>query len=135
MGDKADRYKFRTSPLRNIALQAAFFHNGSFTRLEDALRYHLDTLHLAPTYDARAAGVDADLRVRKGPRTAAAKTGRGTSVKSFPPPALGPEEGESDGGLLDRRAGMATTVALFLLEDSSLDSREGAWFFAGKSSS
>ena len=31
-GDKADRYKFRSSPLRNIALQAAFFHNGSFTR-------------------------------------------------------------------------------------------------------
>ncbi len=66
-GDPADRYKFRTSPLRNIALQAAFFHNGSFTRLEDALHYHLDTLHLAPSYDAVAAGLDADLTVRKGP--------------------------------------------------------------------
>jgi cytochrome c peroxidase len=66
-GDPADRYKFRSSPLRNIALQAAFFHNGSFTRLEDALRYHLDTLRLAPSYDAKAAGVDADLAVRKGP--------------------------------------------------------------------
>ena len=66
-GDPADRYKFRTSPLRNIALQAAFFHNGSFTRLEDALRYHLDTLQLAPSYDAAAAGLDADLTVRKGP--------------------------------------------------------------------
>ena len=66
-GDPADRYKFRTSPLRNIALQAAFFHNGSFTRLEDALRYHLETLDLAPAYDAVAAGLDADLTVRKGP--------------------------------------------------------------------
>jgi len=66
-GDPADRYKFRTSPLRNIALQAAFFHNGSFTRLEDALRYHLETLNLAPSYDAGAAGLDADLTVRKGP--------------------------------------------------------------------
>ena len=66
-GDPADRYKFRTSPLRNIALQAAFFHNGSFTRLEDALRYHLETLDLAPSYDAAAAGLDADLTVRKGP--------------------------------------------------------------------
>src|SRR5690349_7641009 len=28
-----DRYKFRTSPLRNAALQPAFFHNGCFTRL------------------------------------------------------------------------------------------------------
>lgn len=66
-GDPADRYRFRTSPLRNIALQAAFFHNGSFTKLEEALRYHLDTLRLAPSYDAKAAGVDADLRVRRGP--------------------------------------------------------------------
>ena len=37
-----DRYKFRTSPLRNVALQPAFFHNGAFTRLEDAVRHHLD---------------------------------------------------------------------------------------------
>ena len=27
-GDAADRYKFRSSPLRNAALQPAFFHNG-----------------------------------------------------------------------------------------------------------
>lgn len=66
-GDPLDRYKFRTSPLRNIALQGAFFHNGSFTRLEDALRYHLETLERAPSYDAAAAGLDADLTVRMGP--------------------------------------------------------------------
>ncbi len=41
-GNPADRYAFRTSPLRNLALQPAFFHNGAFTDLEDALRYHLD---------------------------------------------------------------------------------------------
>lgn len=41
-GNKADRYKFRTSPLRNIALQPAFFHNGAFTTLEDAIAHHLD---------------------------------------------------------------------------------------------
>jgi cytochrome c peroxidase len=66
-GDPADRYKFRSSPLRNIALQPAFFHNGSFTRLEEALRYHLNTLRQARTYDPAAAGIDADLRVRRGP--------------------------------------------------------------------
>ena len=27
-----NRYKFRTSPIRNVALQTAFFHNGAFTR-------------------------------------------------------------------------------------------------------
>jgi cytochrome c peroxidase len=40
-GNSADRYAFRTSPLRNVALQPAFMHNGAFTRLEDAIRYHL----------------------------------------------------------------------------------------------
>ena len=40
-GNPIDRYAFRTSPLRNLALQPAFFHNGSFTKLEDAVRYHL----------------------------------------------------------------------------------------------
>ena len=29
-GNPADRYAFRTSPLRNVALQPAFMHNGAF---------------------------------------------------------------------------------------------------------
>ena len=41
-GDSGDRYKFRTSPLRNLALQPAFFHDGAFTTLEDAIAHHLD---------------------------------------------------------------------------------------------
>jgi cytochrome c peroxidase len=61
--NSADRYAFRTSPLRNVALQPAFMHNGAFDRLEDAIRYHLDaagqaaaytTSHLPP--DLRATG-------------------------------------------------------------------------------
>ncbi len=66
-GNTADRYKFRSSPLRNIALQPAFFHNGAYTRLEDAIRFHLDPTHFAPLYDPAAAGVDADLRNPVGP--------------------------------------------------------------------
>ncbi len=66
-GDPVDRYRFRTSPLRNLELQPAYFHNGAFTRLEDALRYHVNTLSMAPTYDPAAAGVNADLTVRRGP--------------------------------------------------------------------
>jgi cytochrome c peroxidase len=41
-GNPVDRYKFRTAPLRNLALQPAFFHNGAFTRLRDAVEFHLD---------------------------------------------------------------------------------------------
>jgi cytochrome c peroxidase len=65
--DPGDRYAFRTSPLRNLAAQPAFFHNGAFTRLNDALRYHLDTLHAATQYDPAAAGVASDLRYTPAP--------------------------------------------------------------------
>lgn len=60
-GNPLDRYKFRSSPLRNVSLQPAFFHNGAFTRLEDAIRHHLDVGQSLTQYDAVAAGVDEDL--------------------------------------------------------------------------
>jgi cytochrome c peroxidase len=64
-GDPADKYKFRTAPLRNIGLSPAFFHNGAFASLEDAIRFHLDpTQH----YDPARAGIDRDLTLRMGPR-------------------------------------------------------------------
>jgi cytochrome c peroxidase len=66
-GNPADRYKFRTSPLRNAALQPAFFHNGAFTRIEDAIRHHLDVFESATCYDPVLAGVDEDLTHRVGP--------------------------------------------------------------------
>jgi cytochrome c peroxidase len=66
-GNPNDRYAFRTSPLRNLALQPAFFHNGAFTRLEDALRYHLNAIGSAPGYNPAQAGLDLDLRGPRGP--------------------------------------------------------------------
>jgi cytochrome c peroxidase len=66
-GDPADRYRFRTAPLRNLALAPAYFHNGAFTRLDDAIAHHLDVVSSAWGYDAKAAGVDRDLRSRRGP--------------------------------------------------------------------
>jgi cytochrome c peroxidase len=64
-GDAADRYAFRTSPLRNVALQPAFMHNGAFTRLEDAMRYHMDALSGAATFTT--SHLPADLRGVLGP--------------------------------------------------------------------
>lgn len=66
-GDPGDRYKFRSSPLRNVAVQPAFFHNGSFTRLDDAVRHHLNVLDSARNYDPVVVGVDPDLTRRMGP--------------------------------------------------------------------
>jgi cytochrome c peroxidase len=64
-GNPADRYRFRTSPLRNVALQPAFMHNGAFVRLEDAIRYHLDAIGEAPSFNT--ALLPADLRGPTGP--------------------------------------------------------------------
>jgi cytochrome c peroxidase len=69
-GNPADRYKFRTAPLRNVALAPAFFHNGAFARLEDAIRFHLNP---AQSYNPARAGIDRDLYARVGPRVPAEK--------------------------------------------------------------
>jgi cytochrome c peroxidase len=59
-GREADRYAFRTSPLRNVALQPAFMHDGAFVRLDDAIRYHLDAVSGSAGYTT--AGLPPDLR-------------------------------------------------------------------------
>ena len=63
----ADRYRFRTSPLRNVALQPTFFHNGAFTRLEDAIQHHLNVFVSARNYSPERAGLDSDLMAPMGP--------------------------------------------------------------------
>jgi len=65
--DKNDRYKFRTAPLRNLAMQPRFFHNGSFTSLSAAIRHHLDVKQSARNYDPALNGVPEDLRQNMGP--------------------------------------------------------------------
>ena len=64
-GRATDRYMFRTSPLRNVALQPAFMHNGAFVDLGAAIRYHLDALRNGPAYTPAALAVD--LRGPTGP--------------------------------------------------------------------
>jgi cytochrome c peroxidase len=66
-GDPRDRYAFRTSPLRNVAVQAAFMHDGAFTRLADAIRYHLDALAAARAYTPAGQRLAPDLSGPIGP--------------------------------------------------------------------
>lgn len=65
--EPSDIYKFRTSPLRNLAVQPAFFHNGSFVSLTNALEHHLNTLRIARSYDSVKEGVASDLTQNTGP--------------------------------------------------------------------
>jgi cytochrome c peroxidase len=65
--NSADRYKFRTSPLRNVAVQATFMHNGAFTHLDDAIRYHLNVMDSALHYTPASQHLPADLSGPLGP--------------------------------------------------------------------
>jgi cytochrome c peroxidase len=64
-GDPAHRYRFRTSPLRNVAYQPSFMHNGAFLCLEQAIRHHTDVYASLDEFNTNR--LDPDLRGRPGP--------------------------------------------------------------------
>jgi cytochrome c peroxidase len=66
-GDSQDRYKFRTSPLRNVPVQPTFMHNGAFTSLEDAVTHHLNAIESALAYAPTDQNLAADLTGPMGP--------------------------------------------------------------------
>lgn len=65
--DPNDRYKFRTSPLRNIAVQAAYMHNGAFTSIRAAIQHHLDVVASAENYSPELQSLASDLCGPMGP--------------------------------------------------------------------
>jgi cytochrome c peroxidase len=66
-GDPADRYKFRTPSLRNVAVQAAFMHDGAFTTLAAAIRHHLNPSTSLLKYSPAREGLPTDLSGPIGP--------------------------------------------------------------------
>ena len=50
-GDIADRYKFRTPNLRNVALTAPYGHGGAYNNLHDIVRHHLDPVASLYSYN------------------------------------------------------------------------------------
>ena len=51
-GNSADRFKFRTPTLRNVALTAPYGHAGAYDTLEAVVRHHLAPLESLFNYDA-----------------------------------------------------------------------------------
>lgn len=49
--NREDRFKFRTAPLRGVALTSPYMHNGAYTKLEDAIRHHVDPAAAYASYD------------------------------------------------------------------------------------
>jgi cytochrome c peroxidase len=64
-GDPDDRYRFRTSPLRNVGLQPSFMHNGAYLCLDEAIRHHVRIRETLDAYDAER--LAPDLRGPRGP--------------------------------------------------------------------
>jgi cytochrome c peroxidase len=103
-GNPGDRYKFRTSPLRNVALQPTFCHNGAFVSLDAAIRHHLDVRASLEAYSTDA--LDDDLRGPLGPMQPLLD---GLDSRVANPTVLSDEEFEDllafvRDGLLDSRA-------------------------------
>jgi cytochrome c peroxidase len=67
MPDAVESLFFRTPSLRNVAVQAAFMHDGAFTNLEDAIRHHLDVPASARGYAPTNQHLAADLDGPIGP--------------------------------------------------------------------
>ncbi len=53
--DPADRYRFRTPTLRNVALTAPYGHAGAYNSLRAAVEHHLDAVNALYTYDPNQA--------------------------------------------------------------------------------
>jgi cytochrome c peroxidase len=103
-GNPADRYKFRTSPLRNVALQPTFGHNGAFVSLDASIRHHLDVRASLQAYGTDV--LDDDLRGALGPMQPLLDR---LDSRIANPPVLSDEEFEDllafvRDGLLDCRA-------------------------------
>ena len=47
----ADRFKFRTPPLRGVAVTSPYMHAGQYTTLEDAILHHTDPKKAYKHYD------------------------------------------------------------------------------------
>lgn len=54
-GDSADRFKFRTPPLRQVVQTGPWGHDGAFDTLEAMVRHHLDAVNSLNAYDTSQA--------------------------------------------------------------------------------
>jgi cytochrome c peroxidase len=66
-GDPRDRYAFRTPSLRNVAVEAAYMHDGAFTSLRAAIRHHLDVAGSVRSYDLLGQRLPTDLLATSAP--------------------------------------------------------------------
>ena len=64
-GLEDSKFKFRTSPLRNVSLQPFFFHNGAFDDLRKAVVYHLNPKENIENYKPHKNGIPSNVTYQK----------------------------------------------------------------------
>ncbi len=70
-GAAADRFRFRTPPLRNVALTGPWMHSGGYTSLERVVRHFGDPARAIATYDVGQLDPRLQGQVRNGEAVAA----------------------------------------------------------------
>ncbi len=93
--DRHDRFKFRTPPLRGVALSSPYMHNGAYTRLEDAIRHHTDPAAAYASYDITQ--IEPDMQAADGLKPA------GPVFDRRNPVALGHDPGQRRIDLTDQQ--------------------------------
>jgi cytochrome c peroxidase len=71
-GALADRFTFRTPPLRNVVVTGPWMHNGAYTTLTGAVMHPLDPASALLSYDASPLSPALSPTVRNDPATTAA---------------------------------------------------------------
>jgi len=70
-GRAADRYAFRTPPLRNVTLTAPYMHNGAYADLRAAVRHHLNAPGSLQIFDPTTLPVSFQATARTEPEVVA----------------------------------------------------------------
>ncbi len=70
-GRAADRYAFRTPPLRNVTLTAPYMHNGAYADLRAAVRHHLNASGSLQIFDPTTLPISFQETARTEPAVAA----------------------------------------------------------------
>ncbi len=60
--NREDRFKFRTPPLRGVAITPPYMHNGCYASLETAIRHHIDPAATYAAYDMETEMIEPDMQ-------------------------------------------------------------------------
>jgi len=60
-GDPNDKYKFRTPPLRNVAVTFPYMHDGAYKDLKMAIKHHTNPEYYLRNYNPKTNGIPDEL--------------------------------------------------------------------------